>query len=416
GVEVIAAAVEAETLAGEVAPQHLQASLRASPPLGQRQAEAAELVGRVAHADAQLDAAAAEVVQHGQARGEPQRVVERQQADVRGEPHAPRPRRHGGRHRRPRRQVAVVHEVVLGEPHQVEAEAVEPGDLLEDLGVEPRRVEVGTGRVAEVVDDPDTKRRSRHRSSIIGPELDVPTMRLRSHLIALVLAALVPVLGFATLVIWDNARLQLATTERGMRETAHAVAGTVDKELETAITALAALGESEQLGDLRRFHALCQRVVQAQGWRSILLFAADGTGLMHTGVPLGLPMGSTSPAQLLARARDERRPTVSGLFDGIRHPRIVSVYVPVVREDRVRYVLAAGLPAGRFGEVLRAQQFGHGTVAVLQDREHVIVAGTQSAAELVGLRVRNPAPGAEGWTRGASRGGDVYVAYSTASL
>jgi signal transduction histidine kinase/ActR/RegA family two-component response regulator len=241
-------------------------------------------------------------------------------------------------------------------------------------------------------------------------------MRLRSHLIALVLAALVPVLGFATLVIWDNARLQLATTERGMRETAHAVAGTVDKELETAITALAALGESEQLGDLRRFHALCQRVVQAQGWRSILLFAADGTGLMHTGVPLGLPMGSTARTELLARARDERRPTVSGLFDGIRHPRIVSVYVPVVREDRVRYVLAAGLPAGRFGEVLRAQQFGHGTVAVLQDREHVIVAGTQSAAELVGLRVRNPAPGAEGWTRGASRGGDVYVAYSTASL
>jgi len=244
-------------------------------------------------------------------------------------------------------------------------------------------------------------------------------MRLRSHLIALVLAALVPVLGFAALVIRDNARLQLATTERGMRETAHAVAGTVDKELETAITALAALAESDQLdgSDLRRFHALCQRVVQVQGWRSILLFASDGSGVLHTSVPLGVPIGSTSRAEAFTRARDERRPGVSGLFDGVRHTRIVSVYVPVVREERVRYVLAAGLGASRFGEVLGAQQFGPGTVAVLQDREHVIVASTQSAAELVGLRVRNPAPGHEGWTRGRpSRGGDAYVAYATAPL
>jgi hypothetical protein len=60
-------------------------------------------------------------------------------------------------------------------------------------------------------------------------------MRLRGHLVALVLAALVPVLGFAALVIRENTRLQLVATERGMRETAHAVARTVDKELETAV-------------------------------------------------------------------------------------------------------------------------------------------------------------------------------------
>src|SRR6185369_4788014 len=54
-------------------------------------------------------------------------------------------------------------------------------------------------------------------------------MRLRGHLVALVLAALVPVLGFAALVIRENTRLQLVATERGMRETAHAVARTVDR-------------------------------------------------------------------------------------------------------------------------------------------------------------------------------------------
>jgi CheY-like chemotaxis protein len=71
-------------------------------------------------------------------------------------------------------------------------------------------------------------------------------MRLRSHLIALVCAALVPVLGFAAFVGRENARLQLSVTERGMREIAHAVARTVDKELETAITTLEAVGEAER--------------------------------------------------------------------------------------------------------------------------------------------------------------------------
>ena len=121
-------------------------------------------------------------------------------------------------------------------------------------------------------------------------------MRLRSHLVALVLAALVPVLGFAALVIRDNARLQLAITERGMRETSYAVARTVDKELETAVTALETLAESQSLvaADLPRFHALSQRLVPVQGWLSVLLFDTEGRGLLHTALPFGTPVPALS--------------------------------------------------------------------------------------------------------------------------
>jgi hypothetical protein len=171
---VVAGAVKAEALAREAATQHLQAFLRARHALRQRQAEAAELVWRVAHADAELDAAAAEVVQDGQVLGQSQRMIERQQADVRREPQPAGQGCHGARHGRPRRQVAVLHEVVLGEPHEVQAEPVQPDDLLENLRVEPGRVDLGVGRVAKVVDDADTKRGPRHRSSIIGPTLDAP--------------------------------------------------------------------------------------------------------------------------------------------------------------------------------------------------------------------------------------------------
>ena len=64
----------------------------------------------------------------------------------------PGARRHGGGGD-PGGEVAVVHEVVLGEPDQVEAQGIELGHLLEDCGVEVGRAHPRFRRGAEVVDD-----------------------------------------------------------------------------------------------------------------------------------------------------------------------------------------------------------------------------------------------------------------------
>jgi signal transduction histidine kinase/ActR/RegA family two-component response regulator len=244
-------------------------------------------------------------------------------------------------------------------------------------------------------------------------------MRLRSHLVALVLAALVPVLAFAALVMRENARLQLAATERGMRDTAFAVARTVDKELETAITALEAIGQSEHLDtmNLAPFYELCDRVTRTQGWVNILLFEADGRALMQTPGPLGTPRAPTRRPELFAELRDHRRPVVSSLFDGSNERNIVAVYVPVVRHNAVRFVLTVGLRAGTFGELLRSQKFAPGMIGVLQDRDATIIARSQGEAEAVGRRVQNPSPGREGWMKSRLiEGTPVYLAFATAPL
>ena len=244
-------------------------------------------------------------------------------------------------------------------------------------------------------------------------------MRLRSHLVALVLAALVPVLAFAALVMRENARLQLAATERGMRDTAFAVARTVDKELETAITALEALAQSEHLDRMKLapFYELCDRVTRTQGWVNMLLFEPDGRALMQTSVPLGTPRPPARRPELFAEIREHRQAAISNLFDGTVERHLVAVYVPVVRDNAVRFILTVGLRARTFGELLRSQKFAPGTIAVLQDREATIIARTQGEAELVGRRVQNPSPGREGW--GKSRileGTEVYLAFATAPL
>ncbi len=96
---------------------------------------------------------------------------------------------------------------------------------------------------------------------------------------------------------------------------------------------------------------------------------------------------------------------------------MVAVYVPVVRDNAVRFVLAVGLRAGTFGELLRSQKFAPDMIAVLQDRDATIIARTQGEAEAVGRKIQSAAPGREGW--GKSRvmeGTEVYVAFATAPL
>ena len=74
-------------------------------------------------------------VQHRQIFGEADGMIERQQADVGAEPHSVRDRGHGPRHRGPAGQIAVIDEVVLGEPHQIGADLIQPANLLEHFRV-----------------------------------------------------------------------------------------------------------------------------------------------------------------------------------------------------------------------------------------------------------------------------------------
>jgi hypothetical protein len=106
--------METELLAGETMAQHLDAFIRQRHAARDGQTEAAELVQRVAHSDANLDPAVAYIVEYRQILGQPHRMVERQQADVARQPHMFGARGNRARHRHPRRQIAVVEKVMLG--------------------------------------------------------------------------------------------------------------------------------------------------------------------------------------------------------------------------------------------------------------------------------------------------------------
>src|SRR5260370_9195512 len=122
-------------------------------------------------------------------------------------------------------------------------------------------------------------------------------MRLRSHLIALVLAVLVPMIVFAAIVVVMFGRQQRTEAERGAVETARALMNAVDEALGSTVTTLQALATARSLaqGDLTAFHAEARRVLATQpDWKDIILLASDGRQLVNTARPWCAPLPTAS--------------------------------------------------------------------------------------------------------------------------
>src|SRR5207302_797132 len=82
-------------------------------------------------------------------------------------------------------------------------------------------------------------------------------MKLRNHILLLVVATVVPMTLFAAALIFYNARLQQQAAERGMRDTVRALALALDREIHDITTGVQTLAASRHLDDppdLRRFY------------------------------------------------------------------------------------------------------------------------------------------------------------------
>ena len=120
---------ERERRLGPGAAHHRDALLGERYPVGAPPPERLELLVAVAHAEAEHHATAGEHVDGGDVLRQLERVVERQQQDVGRELHLLRARRDRGQQWNRRRRVAVLGEVVLGDPDRVEAELLGAHDL-----------------------------------------------------------------------------------------------------------------------------------------------------------------------------------------------------------------------------------------------------------------------------------------------
>jgi PAS domain S-box-containing protein len=251
-------------------------------------------------------------------------------------------------------------------------------------------------------------------------------VRIRSHLVLLVLATTVPLVLFASIVIVLFGHQQRASVEREMRETAHTLSLAVDRELHASITALEALASSDYLdtGDLRRFYEQAQRVLRGRPtWNTLVLGVPSGEQVMNLFRPFGATLPARGDLTAHRQAIATRRPAISNVFIGaVTRQMVVSVEVPVVRDDIANYVLVGSIRPTALVDILTSARFSPEWTAAIVDGNKKIVARSRDAERYAGnaagaLLSRPRADQREGWLEGNEEGGaPSYAAFSRSSL
>ena len=219
-------------------------------------------------------------------------------------------------------------------------------------------------------------------------------MKLRSHLIGLVLVAVLPVLVFAGVVVALLARAQRATLELGLQGTTRALTAAVDERLASAVTSLQLLAASEDFDtpSFERLHRQAVRAVESQeGWEAVSVVRPDGEHVLNTTRPYGTRLTPLTDREYFQRVLETGQPVVSDFIVGkTTQVPVVVVAVPVVREGRMVYVLLGALEVEVFSQVLRAQNIPPEWTAAILDRKATILARSRDAEQYVGT----PATGA----------------------
>ncbi|HEX8187107.1 MAG TPA: cache domain-containing protein [Pyrinomonadaceae bacterium] len=248
-------------------------------------------------------------------------------------------------------------------------------------------------------------------------------LALRWHLVLLVAGALLPLAGFAAVVVYRLAESERAANDRRLLRSAQDLSHALDRELQSTIRTLGALAESEELDgeDLAAFHAEAKRVVSSQpAWLTLILLRPDGRQLVNTNVPWGTPLPEAIEPDSLRLAAEQRRPVVGSLTRGkLRQTLGFPVRVPVMRGGGLRYVLTAVItPDALAGVVgLRGRPSEEWARAVV-DAQGTVVARSREQERFVGTRVKDSflartRESDEGLFHDVARdGASVYVAYS----
>ncbi len=197
------------------------------------------------------------------------------------------------------------------------------------------------------------------------------TIGVRWFLIAAVVLMVIPAWSFAAYVSWQYAVTKRQVIEAAGRSTARTVASAIDFRLNSVEAAMATLSMSAALrgGDIATFYrdadalAKTQRVVVA-------LASPSGEQIFNTNAPFGQALPPTAPEARFAEAVATQKIQFSNMiFGNVTKRWLVTIAVPVVRDNLVDHVLIVGLDTVlHLGEVLAGFDMpATWTVAILDE-------------------------------------------------
>jgi signal transduction histidine kinase len=219
-------------------------------------------------------------------------------------------------------------------------------------------------------------------------------MRIRTHLVILVVGALLPVLAFSAVMTVVSWLQQRATFEQQFLERVRGMTIALDRELEGFIRALQGLATAPELeaNDLAAFYRRARRMLATQpAWSTLVVAAASGTQVLNLLRPLGETLPPLEDDDTFRRVRETRQPAVSALIRApITGQYVTCVGVPVIQNGVVAYVLFAGIDQPVWLQFLKSSPIAPGATMTLLDQNRIVLARTLNAEQWIGHR---PSPG-----------------------
>ena len=134
-------------------------------------------------------------------------------------------------------------------------------------------------------------------------------MKLRTHLLFLALATLLPVLLFAVYVASQLVERERDTFRRGAADRTRAILTAVDLQINGTVSTLESVAFSRTLdiGDVTSFHTVARRVLASrEDWRTLQLISTTGETLVDAsadfGGTLSVPDGTSLVPHVVARS------------------------------------------------------------------------------------------------------------------
>jgi signal transduction histidine kinase len=215
-------------------------------------------------------------------------------------------------------------------------------------------------------------------------------MRIRTRLLILILAILVPAFIAAALAVGYVYLEERRAQESSVREAVRAFALLVDNELETNEGILRTLANSPALaeGDLDEFHRHASSLAPLRDG-AIVLHDTAGRRLLDTRYARGqaLPDRRLSNIDALAQLLGKDRTLVSDLFEEPGGSHEFVLQVPVHLGGTLRYFLSMSSGATSLQRLLERQRFPAGWQAVIVDRAGRIVARMREPDKFRGRQV-----------------------------
>jgi PAS domain S-box-containing protein len=253
-------------------------------------------------------------------------------------------------------------------------------------------------------------------------------MRIRSHLLFLVLGTILPILAFSaamTAVFW---REQHQALEQRFLDRVRGMTIALDREIDGNIRSLQMLAESPHLqsNDLLSFHEQIVRALSTQStWANIILSdPASGRQVINLRYPFGKPLPETTlDKSALASVVKSGRPFVPPISKGrIGGNYMTTIVVPAKTGSGRPYTLVAVIDPSSWLHFLSNYPLATDATLTLLDQNGIIIARTLNSERWVG---QPPSEGLGAEARKAPEGSSItqglegqwfYTAHSRSKL